>query len=99
MSAPTIDPEHRDPAQIAPTNTYRPTDPVWVFRGGLWRSGVVEGDDDRSRLGYDPHPDQGGKVPWHRSVIGSAWWRDGGGALVRGPVVRTAGRAPPSCGP
>jgi hypothetical protein len=42
MSAPTIDPDQRDPADVAPTDSYRPADPVWVFRGGGWRAGVVE---------------------------------------------------------
>ncbi len=42
MPAPTIDPHRRDPAEVAPTDTYRPADPVWVFRGGAWHAGVVE---------------------------------------------------------
>ena len=42
MPAPTIDPNQRNRAQVAPTNSYRPADPVWVFRGGTWRAGVVE---------------------------------------------------------
>jgi hypothetical protein len=42
MTAPTIDPDHRDPDDVAPTDTYRPMDPVWVHRGGVWCAGVVE---------------------------------------------------------
>jgi hypothetical protein len=42
VAAPTIDPDRRDPADVAPTDSYRPTDPVWVFRAGSWRAGVVE---------------------------------------------------------
>lgn len=42
MSAPTIDPQHRHPDDVAPTDSYRRSDPVWVFRGGTWRAGVVE---------------------------------------------------------
>jgi len=42
MSAPTIDPERRHPAEVAPTDSYQPADPVWVYRGGAWRAGVVE---------------------------------------------------------
>jgi hypothetical protein len=42
VAAPTIDPDHRDPTDVAPTDSYRPTDPVWVFRGGAWRAGVIE---------------------------------------------------------
>ncbi len=42
MSAPIIDPDLRDPAEVAPTDSYRPADRVWVYRGGGWRAGVVE---------------------------------------------------------
>ena len=60
MPTPTIDPEHRNPAEIAPTNTYRPTDPVWVFRGGDWRSGVVEAASARAAtVTYRPNNNRG----------------------------------------
>ena len=42
MSAPTIDPDRRDPADVAPTDSYRPADPVWVYRAGVWHAGIVE---------------------------------------------------------
>jgi hypothetical protein len=42
MPAPTIDPEQRNPNDVAPTDSYHPTDRVWIYRGGQWRSGVVE---------------------------------------------------------
>jgi len=42
MTPPTVDPENRDPDEVAPTDTYRPMDPVWVHRGGVWCAGVVE---------------------------------------------------------
>lgn len=42
MPTPTIDPDDRDPAEVAPTDTYHPSDPVWVHRGGIWHAGVVE---------------------------------------------------------
>lgn len=42
MPAPTIDPNRRDASGIAPTDSYQPSDPVWVYRGGTWRAGVVE---------------------------------------------------------
>jgi hypothetical protein len=42
MPTPTLDPSRRNPADVAPTDSYRPTDRVWVFRGGNWRAGVVE---------------------------------------------------------
>jgi hypothetical protein len=41
MLAPTLDPDGRDPAAVAPTDSYHPDDPVWIHRGGQWRSGVV----------------------------------------------------------
>jgi len=37
MTAPTVHPDQRNPAEVAPTDSYQPTDPVWVYRGGLWR--------------------------------------------------------------
>ena len=40
-SAPTVLPPHRDPADVAPADSYRPADPVWVYRDG-WRAGVIE---------------------------------------------------------
>ncbi len=48
MSVPSIDPEERDPAEVAPTDSYRPADRVWVYRGGTWRAGVVEASSDRA---------------------------------------------------
>lgn len=42
MSAPTIDPDERDQASIASTDSYRPGEPVWVYRTGAWRAGVIE---------------------------------------------------------
>ncbi len=42
MPTPTIDPQDRDPQTIAPTDTYHRADPVWVFRTGTWRAGIVE---------------------------------------------------------
>ncbi|HET8682171.1 MAG TPA: hypothetical protein VFM54_09895 [Micromonosporaceae bacterium] len=48
MPAPTIDPGQRDPAHVAPTDSYRRADPVWVYRGGHWRAGVVESASPRA---------------------------------------------------
>jgi hypothetical protein len=42
MSAPVIHPAQRNLVDIAPTDSYHPADPVWVYRGGAWRAGVVE---------------------------------------------------------
>jgi hypothetical protein len=48
MPTPTIDPSQRDPHEVAPTDSYRPADRVWVYRGGTWRAGVVETASDRA---------------------------------------------------
>jgi hypothetical protein len=50
MPAPTIDPDQRNPAEVAPTDSYRPADPVWVFRGGAWLAGVVEAASSRAAM-------------------------------------------------
>lgn len=42
MPKPDIDPQRRESATIASTDSYRPADRVWVYRGGSWRAGVVE---------------------------------------------------------
>jgi len=60
MPAPTIDPNQRDPAKVAPTDTYRPADPVWVYRGGMWRAGVVEAVSPRAAtVTYRPNNARG----------------------------------------
>jgi hypothetical protein len=41
MAAPNIDPNDLDPAEIAPADSYRPADPVWVYRSGTWHAGVI----------------------------------------------------------
>jgi len=41
MPAPAVDPNRRPAKEIAPTDSYRPADPVWIFRGGSWRPGVI----------------------------------------------------------
>lgn len=40
--APTHEPYPRDPATVLPADTYRRGDPVWVYRDGAWRPGMVE---------------------------------------------------------
>src|SRR2546430_790074 len=47
-SAPVADPDRRDPAEVAPASAYRCGDPVWVYRYGAWRPGVVEGASVRA---------------------------------------------------
>jgi hypothetical protein len=60
MPAPNIDPNRRDPAQVAPTDSYRPADRVWVYRGGTWRAGVVEAVSARAAtVTYRPNSARG----------------------------------------
>jgi diguanylate cyclase (GGDEF)-like protein len=47
-SAPAGDPAERDPAEVAPASAYQCGDPVWVYRYGAWRPGVVEGASARA---------------------------------------------------
>ena len=63
MPAPTIDPDHRDPAQVVPTDSYRPADRVWVYRGGTWRAGVIETSSPRAAtVTYRPNSARGTSV-------------------------------------
>ena len=41
MPVPSIDPDDLDPTEIAPVDSYRAADPVWVYRAGAWHAGVV----------------------------------------------------------
>ena len=50
MTAPDLDPDQRDPADVVPTNSYQPADPVWVYRGGVWRAGVIEATSTRAAM-------------------------------------------------
>jgi len=47
MSTPSIAPPQRDPADVAPTDSYHKADPVWVYRDG-WRAGVIEAASPRA---------------------------------------------------
>jgi len=42
VTAPAGDPVSRVRADVAPTGTYRPGAPVWVYREARWRPGVVD---------------------------------------------------------
>lgn len=60
MPVPTIDPDRRDPTEVAPTDSYHPADPVWVYRDGRWRPGVVESSSARAAMvTYQPHGGRG----------------------------------------
>ncbi|MEN3308369.1 MAG: hypothetical protein V7603_4571 [Micromonosporaceae bacterium] len=63
MPTPTIDPDDRDPAEVAPTDTYDPRDRVWVHRGGIWRAGVIENSSPRAAtVRYRPSSARGTAV-------------------------------------
>lgn len=63
MPTPTIDPEERDLAEIAPTDTYHPSDRVWVHRSGVWHAGVVEAASTRAAtVTYRPGSEMGTAV-------------------------------------
>lgn len=42
MPAPHLEPRHRDPFEVAPTNSYSAKTPIWVYRHGNWRPGIIE---------------------------------------------------------
>jgi len=48
VPAPDIDPHQRDPDAVAPADSYRHADPVWVYRADSWRAGVVERSSPRA---------------------------------------------------
>jgi hypothetical protein len=48
MSVPSVPPQQRDPADVAPADSYLPADPVWVYRGGGWRAGVIDAASARA---------------------------------------------------
>jgi hypothetical protein len=50
MTSPSMHPDQRDPAEIRPTDTYRRQDPVWVYRNGTWRAGVIEASSSRAAM-------------------------------------------------
>jgi hypothetical protein len=59
MSTPTIAPPERDPADVAPADSYHKSDPVWVYRNG-WRAGVIEAASSLAvTVTYRPGPHRG----------------------------------------
>jgi hypothetical protein len=61
MAAPTLAPHQRD--DIVGAGSYRRSDPVWVYRGGNWRPGVVESSSAQAALvTYRPTPASGTAV-------------------------------------
>ena len=48
VHAPTCDPDRREPREVAPASSYHPADPVWVYRYGAWRPGIVDSASSRA---------------------------------------------------
>ena len=46
-STPSMAPAKRDPADVAPADSYHPADRVWVYRDG-WRAGIIEAASPRA---------------------------------------------------
>jgi hypothetical protein len=61
-TAPTFEPHRRDRASVAPAGSYRRDDPVWVYREGAWRPGVVECASGRAVLATYRHAGGTGTV-------------------------------------
>jgi diguanylate cyclase (GGDEF)-like protein len=59
---PTCEPHQRDPAAVASAATYRPYDPIWVYRDSAWRPGVVERASSGAVLATYRHADGAGTV-------------------------------------
>jgi hypothetical protein len=63
MAAPDIDPNDLDPAEITPADSYRPEDPVWVYRAGAWCAGIVVAASTRAAtVTYRPGGSRGTAV-------------------------------------
>jgi hypothetical protein len=50
MPAPPTNPADRDPATITSPATYVRSGPVWIYRDGAWRPGLVLASSDRAAL-------------------------------------------------
>lgn len=50
MPAPATSPADRDPATVASPAAYAHNAPVWIYRGGAWRPGLVLASSDRAAL-------------------------------------------------
>ncbi|OLB79087.1 MAG: hypothetical protein AUI14_11485 [Actinobacteria bacterium 13_2_20CM_2_71_6] len=59
---PTCDPHERDPADLVPASAYQRNDPVWVYRDGAWRPGVVESASYRAVMATYRHAGGTGTV-------------------------------------
>jgi len=63
MPAPTMEPDQRDLAEVAPTSSYRRDDPVWVYQRGVWCAGIIEAASTRAAMvTYRPSAARGAGV-------------------------------------
>lgn len=62
-AVPRLVPDQRDPAEVAPAETYRRDDPVWIYRDGAWHRGIVNGASARAvMVRYQPTGSRGTAV-------------------------------------
>lgn len=101
MSTPSIAPPQRDPADVAPADSYHKADPVWVYRDG-WRAGVIEAASPRAvTVTYRPGAHRGTGVDTFtashvtpRAEVDPALdRRSGGPLLMRRPRLSSGGAA------
>ena len=50
VPAHATNPADREPSTIASAATYARNAPVWIYRGGAWRPGLVLGSSERAAL-------------------------------------------------
>lgn len=75
-STPTTAPPQRDPADVAPADSYHPADRVWVYRDG-WRAGVIEAASPRAvTVTYRPGAHRGTGVDTFTAPYVSARFDD-----------------------
>ena len=93
MPTPTVNPIHRQPGDVSPTDRYRPTDPVWVHRGSTWCAGVVETASPRAAtVTYRPAGSRGTGLTPSPPVTSSP-------ALIRTPCSTRQPDRPTAVGP
>ena len=101
MSTPSIAPPQRDPADVAPADSYHKADPVWVYRNG-WRAGVIEAASARAvTVTYRPGATRGTGVDtftapyvtYRADADPSLDQRSNGPLMTRRPRIGTDGAA------
>jgi hypothetical protein len=50
LPVPSIEPDHRDLADVANTSSYQRDDRVWVYEDGLWCAGIIEAASTRAAM-------------------------------------------------